>query len=142
MTILGAKKMITGSCLCGCVKFEIEGKPRSLSYCHCGQCQKSGGVFSAVLVGDSKSLTVIGQENIVRHKPEEPWNYSPSFCKKCGSSLGELATDEGIYVVAVSALDNDPGIKPTAHLHTASKPPWFDIRDNQKQLDGDYFLLQ
>ncbi len=134
--------MIKGSCLCGCVKFEIKGKPRSLSYCHCGRCRKTGGVFSAVLVGDSKCLTVIGEENIVRYTPEDPWKYFRSFCRKCGSSLGELSTDEGIYVVAVSALDNDPGIKPTAHLHVASKPPWLDIRDNLTQFDKDYLPPQ
>lgn len=134
--------MIKGSCLCGSVKFEIEGKPQSLSYCHCGRCRKTGGIYSAVLVGDSESLTVSGAENIVRYAPEDPWKYSRSFCKNCGSSLGELATDEGIYVVAVSALDSDPEILPSAHLHVASKPPWFDIRDDLTQFDGDFLPLQ
>lgn len=34
--------MIKGSCLCGKVKFEISGKPSSLSYCHCSRCRSAG----------------------------------------------------------------------------------------------------
>ncbi len=130
--------MIKGSCLCGDVKLEITGNPRSLSYCHCDRCRKSSGIYSAVLIGDSKDLKIIGEENVVRYKPEEPWKHLRAFCKKCGSPLGDLDTDDGIYVVAASVLDDDPGIKPSIHLNVTSKPSWFDIRDDLKRFDGNY----
>jgi len=43
-----------------------------------------------------------------------------------------------IYVVAASSLDDDPKIRPIAHIHTASKPDWYEIEDDLKKFKGDY----
>ena len=34
---------ITGSCLCGAVKYEINGDPVFAGLCHCKDCQKYTG---------------------------------------------------------------------------------------------------
>lgn len=130
--------MINGSCLCNKVKFQITGEPYSLSYCHCSRCRKAAGVFSAVLVGNAKDLTVLeGHDHIAKYKPGPDWKFERCFCKQCGTSLGDMATGE-IYVVAASALDDDPKIRPTAHIHTASQPSWYEIVDDLKKFEGDY----
>lgn len=131
--------MIKGSCLCGAVKLEISGTPSSLSYCHCARCRKAAGVFSTVLIGPVADLTITGgQDHIARNEPDAPFVHRRAFCETCGSSLGDLATDGGIYVVAASVLDDDPGIKPMGHIHTASKPDWYEITDGLQQFEGDY----
>ncbi len=131
--------MIRGSCLCGAVKLEISGTPHSLSYCHCVRCRKAAGVFSAVLIGPVADLTITdGQSNITRYEPDAPFVHRRAFCEYCGSSLGDLATSDGIYVVAASILDDDPGLKPTAHIHTASKPDWYEIDDDLQKFEGNY----
>lgn len=130
--------MIKGSCLCGKVKFEISGEPDSLSYCHCSRCRKAAGVFSAVLVGKAGDLQVTqGEDMIAKYKPGPDWKFERCFCKECGSSLGDLVTGD-IYVVAASALDDDPGIRPIGHIHTDSKPAWYEIQDDLKKFEGDY----
>ena len=130
--------MIKGSCLCGKVKFEISGEPSSLSYCHCSRCRKAAGVFSAVLIGKADDLQVTsGQEQIAKVLPGPEWKFERCFCKECGTSLGDMATGD-IYVIAASALDDDPGILPTLHIHTGSKPDWYQIDDDLKKLEGDY----
>lgn len=130
--------MIRGSCLCGKVAFEITGRPRSLSYCHCSRCRKSEGVFAAVLIGSADDFHLVrGAEAIARIVPEAPWTHARAFCRHCGAALGEMQTG-GIYVVAASALDDDPGLRPTAHLNVASKPAWYDIDDDLKKFDGNY----
>ncbi|MEP5422820.1 MAG: GFA family protein [Roseibium sp.] len=130
--------MINGSCLCGNVKFRISGEPSSLSYCHCSRCRKAAGVFSAVLIGKAGDLEVTeGQDKIARYKVEPDGKFNRCFCKDCGTSLGDMASGD-IYVVAASALDDDPGIRPSLHIHTASKPDWYPIDDNLKKFEGDY----
>jgi len=130
--------MINGSCLCGKVKFEISGQPQSLSYCHCSRCRKAAGIFSAVLIGNADDLTVTkGHSQISKTPSDENWNLHRCFCKNCGTSLGDMTTGS-IYVIAASALDDDPDIKPSAHIHTASKPDWYDILDDLQQFEGDY----
>ncbi|MEG3176942.1 GFA family protein [Sphingomonas sp. RB3P16] len=130
--------MIHGSCLCGAVAFEISGLPRSLSYCHCSRCRKAEGVFAAVLIGAAEDFHLIrGEGQIARIPPQEPWTHARAFCRACGSALGELQSGS-IYVVAASALDDDPGLRPTAHLNVASKPAWYEIDDDLKKFDGNY----
>ncbi len=131
--------MITGSCMCGAVTLEISGAPSSLSYCHCSRCRKAAGVFSAVLIGPVDDLKITsGECHIARLQPEAPYVHRRTFCEHCGSSLGDLATDSGIYVVAASILDDDPGLRPSMHIHTASKPDWYDIDDDLEKFEGDY----
>lgn len=130
--------MINGSCLCGAVAFEISGQPRSLSYCHCSRCRKAEGVFAAVLIGAAEDFHLIrGAEQIARIPPQAPWTHARAFCRACGSALGELQSGS-IYVAAASALDDDPGLRPTAHLNVASKPAWYEIDDDLKKFDGNY----
>lgn len=130
--------MIKGSCLCGKVKFQISGEPYSLSYCHCSQCRKAAGVFSAVLIGKSDDLEITqGQDAITKFKSGSGAKFERFFCKDCGSSLGDMASGDA-YVIAASALDDDPKIRPTLHIHTTSKPDWYDIVDDLKKFDGDY----
>lgn len=130
--------MIKGSCLCGKVKFQITGEPFSLSYCHCSRCRKAAGVFSAVLIGKSDDLEVIeGQDEIAKFTPETEAKFERCFCKTCGTSLGDMASGD-VYVVAASALDDDPKIRPSLHIHTASKPEWYEIADDLKKYEGDY----
>ena len=130
--------MIKGSCLCGKVKFEISGTPSSLSYCHCSRCRKAAGIFSAVLIGKANDLQVTeGQDQIKKFKAGSDAKFERCFCKECGTSLGDMATGD-IYVIAASALDDDPGIRPSLHIHTASKPDWYEIVDDLQKFKGDY----
>ncbi len=130
--------MLKGSCLCGTVKFEISGEPSSLSYCHCSRCRKAAGVFSAVLIGKADDLIFTeGEDQIAKIDPGADWKHERCFCPHCGTSLGDLAIGD-IYVVAASALDDDPEIRPMAHIHTASKPNWYEITDGLPQFEGDY----
>ena len=121
---------INGSCLCGNVKFQISGEPLSLSYCHCSRCRKAAGVFSAVLIGKADDLRVTDGQD-VRAK------FQRCFCRECGTSLGDMASGK-VYVIAASALDDDPKIRPSLHIHTASKPDWYEIADDLKKFEGDY----
>ncbi|MGL1921310.1 MAG: GFA family protein [Hyphomicrobiales bacterium] len=130
--------MINGSCLCGNIKFEITGEPFSLSYCHCSRCRKAAGVYSAVLVGKADDLLITqGHDDIAKFSPGKDWKFERCFCKNCGTSLGDMATGD-IYVIAASALVDDPKIRPSAHIHTASKPDWYEIIGDLQKFEGDY----
>ena len=130
--------MIRGSCLCGKVQFEISGQPSSLSYCHCSRCRKAAGVFSAVLIGKADDLRITaGHDQIAKTPPGPDGKLDRCFCRECGSSLGDMATGD-IYVIAASALDDDPGITPSVYIHTGSKPDWYQIDDDLKKFEGDY----
>lgn len=130
--------MIKGSCLCGKIRFQISGDPFSLSYCHCSRCRKAAGVFSAVLIGKAEDLSITaGQHQIAKFTSDLDSKFERCFCKNCGTSLGDMASGD-VYVIAASALDDDPKMRPSVHIHTSSKPDWYEITDDLKQFEGDY----
>ena len=41
--------MLTGSCLCGSVAYEVDAEPGTIVHCHCATCRKThGSAFSTV----------------------------------------------------------------------------------------------
>jgi hypothetical protein len=130
---------IQGSCLCGAVRFEVEGRPRSLSYCHCSRCRKQAGAFAAVVMVRREDFRLLqGAEHIRGYVPESPWTHVRAFCGTCGSPLGEPSDDYELFPIAASALDDDPRVRPVLHMHVADKPDWYEITDGVRQIPGAY----
>src|SRR5688572_31085247 len=63
---------ITGSCLCGSIKFDIKPPFEAFRYCHCSRCRKASGSAHAAncLVPESQFRWLAG-ESSVRRRSEE-----------------------------------------------------------------------
>lgn len=129
--------MIRGSCLCKSVKFEINDKILVMANCHCSECRKfTGSAFGTLAFckkNDFKFIT--GDEFIANYILSE--KFTRTFCKKCGSPLPVKNHDKfnGLIGIPAGLLDDNPNIKPTKHLFTIDKAPWWDITDNIQQFD-------
>jgi len=115
--------MITGSCCCGAVKFSLSCEPSFLTICHCSRCRKAGS-SEFVLVDRSSFKWIQGRVLVGEYVPEPPFKYKRCFCRKCGSSLGEILSEEEQFTLPVNCLDSDPNIELWFHEHVASKPAW------------------
>jgi len=123
---------LTGSCLCGAVRFELSEPPDSASYCHCTRCQKrTGGAVSAQvrLVPGSFRWTA-GEEHLrVWDPPDNGW--AKGFCGLCGSQLFSRPQDEELpRSIRMSAFDSDPGVRPQFHQFVAYAATWEPIPDD------------
>jgi hypothetical protein len=125
--------MITGSCLCGTVRYEVEGLER-MSHCHCSMCRKAHGAPFATYatVPAARFRFVAGEEAVERY--ESSPGFARGFCRQCGSVVPDGAGGE-VYVPA-GCLDDDPGIRASAHIFVASKAPWHPITDDLPRHDG------
>jgi hypothetical protein len=121
--------MIHGSCLCGQVRFELAGTPQFINHCHCSMCRKAhGAAFGSFLHADAAGFRWLAGEACIEAFESSPGTFR-AFCRVCGSNVPVLE-DEGTHVVIpAGALDDDPGVRPVVHIHTASKAPWFEIHD-------------
>jgi hypothetical protein len=124
--------MIRGSCLCGAVRFEID-KVLALTHCHCANCRKlTGAAFATYAhVTDSKFRFTAGEENSVQFE-SAPGSYR-NRCKICGCLTPGKASYLKTWSIAAGLLDDDPGVKPSLHVFTSSKAPWWDIHDTLPQ---------
>ncbi len=63
-----APAVLTGSCLCGAVAFEVDGPIAGIGQCHCSLCRKvSGTASNAVFVVASKADWETLHGDAVRH---------------------------------------------------------------------------
>lgn len=123
--------MLSGSCLCQGVAFEIKGAVRDLLYCHCSMCRKGqGSAFRARGKMDSSQFQWVRGEGLVHYYESSP-SHRRAFCSKCGSSLITVFDkNPGILSVALGVLDDDPVSRPLCHVFVKDKAPWHEIADS------------
>ena len=120
--------MIKGSCCCGAVKFELTAPPRMMGTCHCSRCRKAGA-STIVFVGKEDLNWLQGRADVALYQPEPPHKYGRCFCRRCGSSLGEILSEEDTFPIAANALDDEIGLSVQFHEFIADKPSWYEIND-------------
>jgi hypothetical protein len=128
--------MIRGSCLCNAVRFEVAEPFEEMHHCHCSRCRKAhGAAFSTFARARKASLHFLDGAEKVRDFRSSP-RVVRSFCDECGSSLFfQFDPLPDAIWVAVGSLDEDPGMRPEAHIFVASKAPWHTITDELPQFE-------
>lgn len=123
-----------GSCLCGQVRYRIDGPVHGINYCHCRQCRKaSGTAFATNAAVDRDAFSVeSGEERLSRYE-SSPGKFR-YFCSACGSPVysRSKATPQRLYV-RIGTLDSGERLSPDIHIHVASKAPWYPILDDLPQ---------
>ena len=125
-----------GSCLCGEVRFEVDGVFDHFYLCHCEYCRKdTGSAHGANLFSSTAKLKWISGEDKVRSFNLPSTRHTKSFCSICGSALPRTPTDGGLLVVPAGSLDSKVTIRPDAHIFVASKAGWDEGLEEIPRLD-------
>ena len=124
-----------GQCLCGGVKYEIDGNTSQLWLCHCSMCRRSSGsAFHAVTIcRSSRFRWVCGEDRI--HSHCTPSGYETRFCGSCGSPLPQVREDAGQVILLAGALDASFDRPIARHIFVGSKAPWYAINDDAPQFE-------
>jgi len=122
---------LTGACACGAVTFEVSAPLLGALYCHCKRCQRrTGTAYSVSALTVRGSFSITAGESLVRSwAPGDGW--VKSFCTECGGHLFTMHPDNPELIsVRVGALDQDPGIRPSAHQFTDYAASWSPLPDD------------
>lgn len=122
----------TGHCLCGAVGWRIRPPYMGMTHCHCSMCRKSHAAAFAtyITVAAENHELVSGAEAIADYRSSP--TFHRSFCRRCGSLVAAHSDGQEVFLPA-GLLDDDPGIRPSAHIFAASKAPWHTIADDLPQ---------
>jgi len=123
--------MFKGSCLCGSVRFTVDGELSSPSVCHCGQCRRQAGHAWASTVAKHKDLTFADETLLGWFSASDIARRG--FCRKCGSFLFWQHLGEDTISIAMGALDEPTGLKLARHIFVADKGDYYDIKDDLPQ---------
>ncbi|HZF25833.1 MAG TPA: GFA family protein [Steroidobacteraceae bacterium] len=135
--LVAPKEGVTqGSCLCGDVAYEIEGRPLYVRSCHCSRCRRARSAAHATnaFYTFDQFHWVRGAGQVVDYKHADAKYFGAAFCSRCGGSAPRASRERGLVVVAVGSLDTDPQMRPQAHIFVGSKAGWFDITDDIPQF--------
>lgn len=116
---------VTGSCLCGANRFEVEGEFESFFLCHCRRCQKdTGSAHAANLFSSTAKLNWLAKSAAISSYTLPDTRHTRNFCSSCGSALPGEQMDGKLLVVPAGSLDSEFAMRPTAHLFVSSKAAW------------------
>lgn len=127
----------SGACLCGAVRYRVDGEFERFFLCHCSRCRKgSGSAHAANLFSASARLTWLAGELQVSTYTLPGTRHSRAFCVACGSALPSLHMNGALLVVPAGSLDEAPLPRPDAHLCVASRAGWDAALEHVPKLQG------
>ena len=126
----------SGSCLCGEVRYEIEGAFERFYLCHCTYCRKdTGSAHGANLFSSTAILKWLCGAEKVKLFSLPSTRHQKCFCSVCGSALPIVQKNASLLVVPAGSLDGAVNIKPDAHIFVSSKANWEEGFDKIQAFD-------
>jgi hypothetical protein len=112
-----------GGCLCGAVRYRIDGPLRDVVVCHCSRCRRTHGHVAAYSDCATADLTVTEDAALRWYVADQRQR---GFCSGCGASLF-WRSDEAPQTTAVTAgtLDPPTGLRTVAHIFTATPGDYY-----------------
>lgn len=128
--------MAEGHCLCGTIRWRVDGPMTPLSHCHCSKCRKAhGAAFATFTSCDVEAFTWLAGEEARQDYASSP-DLVRRFCRHCGSSVPGEVRSRRRMVVPAGGFEDDPGLRGGRHLFAASKAPWSEIADDLERHDA------
>ncbi|WEK03253.1 MAG: GFA family protein [Candidatus Devosia phytovorans] len=117
-----------GGCLCGAVRYEVEGDPEISGLCHCTICRKlTGSVVSVTAHWRVEKFSMTGM--LATYDKRQ-------FCPSCGSRLFFMGSD--MVEVFLGSLDDAPnGIMPQLEVWSIRREQWLPKIDTIPVHDHD-----
>ncbi len=122
------KKTLEGGCLCGAIRYSLDGEIEESAYCHCRTCQRQSGapVVAWFAIAPASFAYTKGKPKGYRASDRA----TREFCGDCGTYLlfreGDASASLGVNT---ATLDDPAQVPPTFHIWHESHISWFDTTD-------------
>lgn len=115
-----------GSCLCGGIRFTIQGPLAPIQVCHCSQCrQAQGGPVATNIPVEASALAFSQGQDLLQRYESSPGKVR-AFCRVCGSPVySQRDALPGVLRIRAGLLQ-EPVDSPLAfQAYTHSKASWW-----------------
>ncbi len=113
-----------GHCLCGAIRYELNGAPLHVALCHCSDCRRSAGApcVSWAMFQEASLTVTAGQPKTINSSGTA----MRSFCPDCGTGLfyRNAVNLPGIVDVQTATLDDPDALAPTLQIQVAERLGW------------------
>ena len=116
---------LTGSCLCGAVRYTATGDAQYFFHCHCSRIRKASGTGHASNLFLKGTITwESGQEHISSFKVPDAERFTNTFCGCCGGRVPRFLEPFGMVFIPAGSLDTEPAMWPQARIFSGSRTAW------------------
>lgn len=128
---------IHGGCLCGAVRYEVQGPLRGVVICHCEECRRWHGHVAAYSAARKEDLVLAaGMPLRWIDSPASDANARRGFCGDCGSSLFWDAPERETISIAAGTLDQPTGLRTVGHVYTSGTADYYELPDDGLERYG------
>ena len=128
--------MLTGSCLCEDIAFEIDGPVAMVGHCHCSMCRKfHGSAFATFGTAVPQDFRWTRGGERIRTYQSSAEGYR-DFCPRCGSAVPAASESLPFVLIPMGNVAEDPGSRPRLHMFAGSMAPWHTIVDDLPQHEA------
>ena len=131
-----------GGCLCGGVRYVVNGDPARVTVCHCTWCQRrTGTAFAVESLFNIAQVEISGQTNRFRSVSDESGRWLDlEFCPKCGTSIGFTFERLPDHRMIDCGTFDDPGwVSPERfefrYVFLRSAQCWSDVPEGAQTFD-------
>lgn len=123
---------LSGGCMCGGVKWQIDAPLFGAAFCWCKRCQRrTGTAFSTTGLTQLGSFRVTEGANLLGTYEPGDGGWNKSFCSNCGSQTHTTSSENpDLIAVRVGSFDEDPGVRPGLHQFVNYAPAWYPVPDD------------
>ena len=123
-----AQMAVSGRCLCGAVRYQVDGPLRDVEVCHCIECRRWHGGPTGYTSAPREALRLEGEDRLRWiDSPESNAHARRGFCGECGSSLFWEAPDRPTISITAGTLDAPTGLRTVKHIYTADAGDWYEL---------------
>jgi hypothetical protein len=123
-----SEKIKYGGCLCGKIRYQIEGDPFASDYCHCRICQRQTGAPVSAWMDFKKEQIKLLDGNVKEFESSK--NVRRGFCENCGSTLSfRDIMHPDYFSLSITSLDDPNTFSPNYHIYIDSAIKWHNIVD-------------
>ena len=128
--------MYSGSCLCGKIRYTLQGELSDFGYCHCKSCRKSSGSAHGANAGiERNNLKLEDPDHVLRDFVSSSGKHR-TFCSNCGSPIyAYLSSTPELIRIRLGTLDTPFPKRAKAHTFVSDKADWETIDAEIPQFD-------
>lgn len=119
--------IVKGSCLCRAVCYEVHGPMREIIACHCVECRKQSGHYTAATAVRPQNLHIVEDRGLRWYRASDM--AQRGFCKLCGGTLFWKPDAGDRISIYAGSIDGEISSRLVAHIFTKEKGSYYEINE-------------
>lgn len=126
MAGLAAGESLAGGCLCGAIRYRLNGPTLFVSQCACKDCQKATGTGHTTIIAVHRNqLEVEGTPQTYTNTGDTGGTVTRHFCGNCAGRLYTSGDLPGEFIMVQAGSLDDPGaVSPENVIYMKDAVAW------------------